>query len=71
MPFLGTEQNIMFSSLSLFFPFLQYFSAEKIIVLKASNVLCMFCLLQWLQREPRVIEYHYDILDTPDIFVHT
>ena len=71
MLFLGTEQNIMFSSLSLFFPFLQYFSSEKIIVLKASNVLCMFCLLQWLKRAPRMMEYHYNILDTPDIFVQT
>lgn len=73
MLFLGTEQNIMFSSLSLslFFPFLQYFSSEKIIVFKASNGLCMFCLLQWLKWEPWVMEYHYNILDTPDIFVQT
>lgn len=72
MLFLGTGQNIMFSSLSIFFsPFLQYFSSEKIIVLKASNVLCVFCLLQWLKWEPWVMEYHYNILDTPDIFVQT
>lgn len=50
MLFLGTEQHIMFSALSLsLFPFLQYFSSEKIIVFKASTVLCMFCLLQWLK----------------------
>lgn len=66
MLFLGSEQNIMFSSSSLsLFPFLQYFSSEKIIALRASNVLCVFCLLQWLKWEPRVMEYHYNILDTP------
>lgn len=65
-----TKISCFLLSLS-FFPFLQYFSSEKIIVLKASNVLCVFCLLQWLKREPWVMEYHYNILDTPDIFVQT